>query len=165
MRLPTSATTLRFLFPPDPAIEGHGRPRIGRLPTEVWRPLKDHTKDVPWGANLQIVAGFADLQGNGRAELVVLQDQFREEAAQSLAIYKLDKAAFVPVAQATLPPERIAFLLEGIRQTSSGKEIVGWSATPTKCNDGGNYHGLGTRETSYVLREGKLQPAATHQPR
>lgn len=144
-------------------------------PPQDWPPaygglegrFKDHAKDVPWGALLQIVAGFADLLGDGKAELIVLQDQFREEAAQSLAIYKLDKAAFVPVAQASLPPDRIAFLLEGLRSSPRGKEkeIVVRSATPAKCNDGGNYDGSGTRQTAYVLRDGKLQPVAKQPPR
>ncbi len=144
-------------------------------PPQDWPPaygglegrFKDHAKDVPWGAPLQIVAGFADLLGDGKAELIVLQDQFREEAAQSLAIYKLDKAAFAPVAQASLPPERIAFLLEGLRSSPRGneKEIVVRSATPAKCDDGGNYDGSGTRQTAYVLRDGKLQPVANQPPR
>lgn len=112
--------------------------------------FKDHEKEgVPWGANLQIVAGFADLEGNGTADLVVLQDRFREEPAQSLAIYKLNKTEFVPVTQVSLPPERIAFLLEGIRSSPQGKEILVRSATPDKCNDGGDYEASGTYSNAY----------------
>jgi len=95
-----------------------------RQPMEVWRvAFKDHEKEgVPWDANIQIVAGFADLDSDGTAELIVLQDRFREEPAQSLAIYKLNKTAFVPVAQVLLPAQHIAFLLEGFRQRDPGAD-------------------------------------------
>ena len=112
--------------------------------------FKDHEKEgVPWGANLQIVAGFADLNGDGTANLVVLQDRFREQPAQSLAIYKLNKMEFVPVNQVSLPPEHIAFLLEGIRTSAQGKEILIRTATPNKCSDGGDYEAEGTYSTAY----------------
>jgi hypothetical protein len=120
--------------------------------------FKDHEKEgVPWGANLQIVAGFADLDGNGAADLIVLQDRFREEPAQSLVIYKLNQTEFVPVDQVSLPPEHIAFLLEGIRNSPQGKEILVRTATPSKCTDGGDYEAFGTSRTSYVFRQGKLE--------
>jgi hypothetical protein len=112
--------------------------------------FKDREKEgVPWGVNLQIVAGFADLDGNGTADLIVLQDRFREEPAQSLGIYKLNKTEFVPVTQVSLPPDHIAFLLEGIRTSPQGKEILIRTATPAKCSDGGDYEASGTYSTAY----------------
>ena len=50
---------------------------------------------VPWGTNFQIVAGFADLAGDGAGELIVLQDRLREEPAQGLAVYRIANRSFV----------------------------------------------------------------------
>ncbi|MGA7414780.1 MAG: hypothetical protein WBW33_30200 [Bryobacteraceae bacterium] len=50
-------------------------------------PFTGHEQDaVPWGANLQIVAGFADLAGDGVAELIVLQDHLQDEPNQARSI-------------------------------------------------------------------------------
>jgi hypothetical protein len=128
-----------------------------------------HEKDgVRRGANLQIVAGFADLQGDGVAELIVLQDRLRDEPAQSLAVYRLDNKSFYLVAQTSLPPQRIAYLLSGIRDTPDGKEILVRTATPAKCGVGFYNSAIaspdnkptstGTQETAYILR---LQPVRT----
>jgi hypothetical protein len=120
--------------------------------------FKNHDKQgVPWGANLQIVAGFADLDGDGKADLIVLQDRVEEKPAQSLAIYKLNKTVFVPVEKVALPAERLAFLLEGIRNSSQGKEILLRTATPTECNDGGDYQAAGTSEIVYFFRDRMLK--------
>jgi hypothetical protein len=122
--------------------------------------FKDHQKEgVPWGANLQIVAGFADLAGDGTADLIALQDRFREEPAQSLAVYKLNKTVFVPIAQASLPEQRIAFLLEGIRKSPNGKQFLVRTATRAKCDDGGDFQASGTYSEVYLLHAGKLTPA------
>jgi hypothetical protein len=51
----------------------------------------------------------------------------------------------------------IAFLLEGIRISPQGKEVSLRTATPAKCNDGGDYQGAGTSEVTYVLRANKLE--------
>lgn len=51
----------------------------------------------------------------------------------------------------------IAFLLEGIRTSSQGKEVLLRTATPAKCNDGGDYRAAGTSEATCVLRPNKLE--------
>ena len=119
---------------------------------------------VPWGANFQIVAGFADLAGDGAAELIVLQDRLRDEASQALAVYRLANQSFRLVAQTSLPPQRIAYLLSGIRDSPDGKEILVRTASPAKCESGGDPDATGTAETAYVLQGGRLQPAKFRRP-
>lgn len=128
----------------------------GRL-TDSFR--KHERNGVPWEANFQIVAGFADLEGDGAGELIVLQDRLREEPAQVLAVYRLENKSFHLVAQTSLPPQSIAYLLDGIRDSSSGKEILVRTATPAKCEAGGGPEKAGTAEVAYILQGGRLLPA------
>jgi hypothetical protein len=113
---------------------------------------------VPWGANFQIVAGLADLDGDGATELIVLQDRLRDEPNQALAVYRLDSKSFHLVAQTPLPPQRIAYLLAGTRDFSEGKEILVRTATRAKCEAGGE-EASGTTEMAYILHGDRLQPA------
>jgi hypothetical protein len=135
-------------------------------------PFTGHEKDdVPWGANLQIVAGFADLMGDGVAELIVLQDRLRVEPTQSLAVYRLENKSFRLVARTSLPPQRIAYLLSGIRDSPNGREILVRTATPAKCATGfynspiaspdNKPTSAGTAETPYILHGDRLQPVRT----
>jgi hypothetical protein len=117
------------------------------------------TTDIPSGVNLQIVAGFADLEGDGGAELIVLQDRLREEPAQALAVYRLANKSFHVVAQTSLPAQPIAYLLDGIRDSSEGKEVLVRTATPAKCEAGGDPKADGTADVAYILRGGRLLPA------
>jgi len=150
--------------------------RAGAGYRKVWPPpdwplpdggLENHFRNrdrngVPWGANLQIVAGFADLEGDGAAELIVLQDRLREDPAQALAVYRLANKSFHLVAQTSLPPQSIAYLLDGIRNSSQGKEILVRTATPVKCEAGGDPEADVTADVAYILQGGRLLPA---QPR
>jgi len=115
--------------------------------------------DVSSGVNLQIVAGFADLEGDGVAELIVLQDRPREEPAQALAVYRLANKSFHLVAQTSLPSQAIAYLLDGVRDSSSGKEILVRTATPAKCEAGGDPKAEGTADVAYIVRGSRLLPA------
>ena len=129
---------------------------------EPWDDLeskfKNHQLDARLqGANLQIVGVFADLDGDGASELIVLQDRLREEPEQSLAIYRLERNQFSPLAQAPLPAQSIAFLISGIRDSKEGKRVLIQTATPTKCKDSGNPDGSGTSEAEYLFRQGRLE--------
>jgi len=109
------------------------------------------------GTNLQIVGVLADLDGDGVSELIVLQDRLRDEPEQSLAIYRLERNQVRQVAQVSLPTQSIAFLISGIRDSREGKRVVIQTATPTKCEEGGNPEGSGTSEVEYVFRQGRLE--------
>lgn len=147
--------------------------RAGASYQQIWPPLdwpapdgglldrfRNHErKGVPWEANFQIVAGFADLEGDGAAELIVLQDRLREDPAQALAVYRLAAKSFHLMTQTSLPSQSIAYLLDGIRDSSAGKEILVRTATPTKCKAGGDPQDAGTADLAYILRDGRLLPA------
>jgi len=124
---------------------------------------KHERNGVPLGANFQVMAGFADLDADGVAELIVLQDQLRDEPTQALAIYRLERKVFHPVVQASLPPERIAYLLEGVRDSPDGKEILVRTVTPAKCHAGGIPPAeTAETETAYTFHGGRLQPPQPH---
>jgi hypothetical protein len=61
----------------------------------------------------------------------------------------LGNAALHNAGTVSLPQERIAFLLEGLRTSAQGKEILVRTATPAKCNDGGDYEASGIYSTAY----------------
>jgi len=134
--------------PPDGQLENHFR--------------NHERKGVPWGAAFQIVAGFADLGGDGVTELIVLEDRLRDEPTQSLAVYRLDHRSFRLVAQLSLPRQRIAYLVSGIRDSPNGKEILVRTAIDTKCKAGGDPGAPGTAEMAYILHGHRLQPAEPH---
>jgi hypothetical protein len=114
---------------------------------------------IPWGADLQIMAGFADLASDGAVELIVLQDRLRDDTAQTLAIYRLEKKVFRLMAQTPLPPQRVAYLLLGVRDSRDGKEVLVRTATPAKCEAGGIPEGSEIFETAYILNRDRLRPA------
>jgi hypothetical protein len=62
------------------------------------------------------------------------------------------------VAQTSLPPQSIAYLLDGIRDSSEGKEILVRTATPAKCEAGGDPGAEGTADAAYILQGGHLLP-------
>jgi hypothetical protein len=131
-------------------------------PPPDWAPPNLKSESRFRGANFQIAAAFADLGGDGTAELAVLQDQLRDEPSQALAIYRLDKKLFRLVAQTSLPPQRTAFLLWDIRDSADGKEILLRTATHAACEAGGRPEGPGTAVTAYVLHGDRLQPVPPH---
>jgi hypothetical protein len=125
--------------------------------------FRNHEKNgVPWGADFQIVAGFADLMNDGAAEVIVLQDRLREQPAQALAVYRLAKQSFHLVAQTPLPAPSIAYLLDGIRDSAEGKQILVRTVTPAACAAGGDPKESGSIDEAYVLRGGRLVPAQPH---
>jgi hypothetical protein len=100
---------------------------------------------------------FANLRGDGAVELIVLQDGVAAEPSQVLAVYKLENKSFRLVAQTSLPPQRIAFLLD-TRDSPGGKEILVRSATRAECEGmGGNPEERGTVK-AYALHGDKLEP-------
>jgi hypothetical protein len=118
----------------------------------------DHQLDARLqGTNLQIVGVFADLDGDGVSELIILQDRLRYQPEQSVAIYRLERNQVRLVAQASLPAQSIAFLISGIRDSREGKRVVVQTATPTKCGESGNPEGSGTSEVEYLFRQGSLE--------
>jgi len=122
--------------------------------------FRNHERDgVPWGVSFQIVAGFADLKGDGAAELIVLQDRLREKPDQTLAVYRLENRSFHFVAQTPMPPQSIAYLLDGIRDSSSGKEILVRKATPGKCEAGGDPEGADTADVAFILQGDRVLAA------
>jgi hypothetical protein len=105
------------------------------------------------------MGGFAELSGDGVAELIVLQDRMSNEPAQTLAVYRLDNKGFRVVAHQALPLDRIAYALEGVRESSRGKEILVRTASPAACQAGGILQPKATMGTaSYTLRGDRLQP-------
>jgi hypothetical protein len=119
---------------------------------EMENRFKKHQRSgVPWGANFQIVAGFADLGGDDTAELIVLQDRLRDEPTQALAVYRLENKSFRLVAKTPLPPQRIAYLLSGTPKPSGSKAILVRTATRAKCEAGGDPDASGTAATLYIL--------------
>jgi hypothetical protein len=100
---------------------------------------------------------FADLRGDGAVELIVLQDGLAEEPAQALAVYRLENKSLRLVAQMSLPPQRLAFLLD-TRDSPGGKEILVRTATPAECEViGANPEEVGTVK-AYILRGDRLEP-------
>lgn len=147
-------------------------PNWAVLDGQLKAPFMGHEKDdVAWGAKLQIVAGFADLMGDGAAELIVLEDRLRVEPSQSLAVYRLENKSFRLVARTSFPPQRIAYLLSGIRDSPDGKEILVRTATPASCKVGFYNSAIaspdnkptfsGTSETAYILQGDRLLPVRT----
>ena len=61
--------------------------------------------------------------------------------------------------QTSLPSQSIAFLLDGIRDSSERKEILVRTASPAKCGAGGDPEAEGTMDLAYMLRGGRLLPA------
>jgi hypothetical protein len=113
---------------------------------------------APAPSSFQVVGGFADLNGDGKAKLIVLRDRLTVEPAQSLAVYELAGRSFHLLAETPLSPRRIAFLLEGPDNGPSGRELTVRSAMPGRCAAGGNPDtGGGTSRSKYVYRDGRLQ--------
>jgi hypothetical protein len=109
-------------------------------------------------SSFQVVGGFADLNGDGKAKLIVLRDRFTAQPAQVLAVYELKGNSFHLLAETPLPSRRTAFLLEGADNGPGGRELTVRSATPERCAAGGNPDtGAGTSRTKYVYRDARLQ--------
>jgi hypothetical protein len=135
--------------------------RAGAGYKEAWPPLDwasatygDKSTNPEWGKMFQADASLADLGGDGVVELIVLQQRLAENAAQVLAVYRLEDKSFRLVAQTTLPRERVAFHVEA-GDSPSGKEILVRTVAPADCRVvGGEEKGT---VKAYLLRGDKLQ--------
>ncbi len=138
-----------YLSPrPGPGTSPEVFVRAGAGYRKVWPPM---------GLAGAVDATFADLRGDGAVELIVLQDGVAEERAQVLAVYELENKSFRLVAETSLPPERIAFLVD-TRDSPGGKEILVRAATPAECKvPGAAYREDTGTVRAYVLRGDKLQ--------
>jgi hypothetical protein len=72
---------------------------------------------------VQVVGGFADLDGDGRAQLICLRDRYQLRPEQALAIYRLSEGAFRLVATAPLPGDHLAYMLSGVDKSSRNGEL------------------------------------------
>jgi hypothetical protein len=129
-------------------------------PPAEWSMPGDHNESPPEGQGrpMQVVAGFADLNGDGRVELICLQDRFQTQPKQALAIYELSAGAFHLLARAPLRANRIAYVLSGVEQLSEGPAITVFVTTPRHCDEGGwNPEGKGTSRLRYVYSHGQLK--------
>jgi hypothetical protein len=151
-------------FYPEVFVSAGGRYRRAWPPPD-WAPpdfqfidrMRSGEKEgVPWGAKVQVLAGFATGRENS-VQLVVLQDRFVGKPEQSLAIYKFENQRFQLVAEEPLPPQRIAYLLSGPRDSGNGKEILIETATPDECEAGGDPKVIRNGEAVYILRGNRLQ--------
>lgn len=106
---------------------------------------------------VQVVGGFADLDGDGRAELICLRDRYQLRPEQSLAIYGLSEGAFHLVASAPLRGDHLAYMLSGVDKSSREPEITVFLTTRDRCEaDGWQPETGGQWQTRYVYRQAAL---------
>jgi hypothetical protein len=107
---------------------------------------------------VQVVGGFADLDGDGRAELICLRDRYQLQPEQELAIYRLSEGTFRLVASAPLRGDRLAYMLSGVDKSSREPEITVLQTTRDRCEaDGWQPEQGGQWQTRYVYRQGELK--------
>src|SRR5262249_44121957 len=83
-------------------------------------------------ATFLYVRGDSDVRGDGAIEMITIEEGLTGNPSQRLAVYKFDDQSFRLVAQRSLPPEPIAFLVD-TRDASRGKEILVRSANQAEC--------------------------------
>jgi hypothetical protein len=128
-------------------------PRDQRTPTGRERPLRAGP-----GPEVQVVGGFADLNGDGRTELICLQDRFQVRPEQALAIYRLSEGDFHLVARAPIRDGQLAYVLSGVEKSSRGPEITVFVTTRNRCETGGrDPESIATRRMRYAFRRGELK--------
>jgi hypothetical protein len=85
------------------------------------------------GSGADVMAQLADLDHDGRPELVALEeDGAKAPGTRRLAVYKMSAARFVTLATATLPTTQVGFFM-----TADDGEIHVEVATPEQCDQGG----------------------------
>jgi hypothetical protein len=110
------------------------------------------------GPKIQVVGGFADLNHDGRVELICLEDRFQVTPKQSLTIYGFSEGSFHLVTRADVPAGQTAYLLSGVERTARGPEITVFAASPEQCKSGGwDPTGKGTLRIAYVYQDGRLE--------
>jgi hypothetical protein len=135
-------------------------------PPAQWSGPGDHTSlarksRVPGDGSspaIQVVGGFADLDGDGRAELICLRDRYQLRPEQELAIYRLSEGAFHLVASAPLGGDHLAYMLSGVDKSSREPEITVFQTTRDRCEADGWQPETGEQWlTRYVYRQGELK--------
>lgn len=135
-------------------------------PPAPWSAPGDHTSlarktRVPGDGSspvVQVVGGFADLDGDGRAELICLRDRYQLRPEQALAIYRLSEGAFHLLASAPLRGDHLAYMLSGVDKSSRELEITVFQTTRDRCEvDGWQPEKGGQWQTRYVYRRGELK--------
>jgi hypothetical protein len=128
--------------------------RAGREYRPVWS-----MKKVGW---YEVMTGFADLDNDGTAEMVSLEDNKTDTAgAQRLAAYKMEGKTFRRITQSPVPWPRIAYFFDITR----GGRIALQTASKEKCSEGGIPAGEDIGIITYEFRNGALQrlPSAPRQ--
>jgi hypothetical protein len=135
-------------------------------PPAQWSAPGDHTSlarktQVPGDGSspvVQVVGGFADLDGDGRAQLICLRDRYQLRPEQALAIYRFSEGAFHLVASAPLRDDHLAYMLSGVDRSSREPEITVFQTTRERCEaDGWQPEEGGQWQTRYVYRQGELK--------
>jgi hypothetical protein len=107
---------------------------------------------------IQIAGGLADLDGDGRAELICLRDRYQLQPEQALEIYRFSEGAFHLVASAPLRGDRLAYALSGVDKSARGPEINVLQTTRDRCEADGWQPEQGEQwQTRYVYRQGELK--------
>jgi len=134
-------------------------------PPAQWSSPGDHTSlarktRIPGDGSspaVQVVGGFADLDGDGRAELICLRDRYQLRPEQALAIYRLSEGAFHLIASAPLRDDRLAYMLSGVDKSSREPEITVFQTTRDRCEvDGWQPENGGQWQNRYIYRQGEL---------
>ena len=106
---------------------------------------------------IQVVGGFADLDGDGKAELICLRDRYQLRPEQALAIYRLSGGAFHLVASAPLRGDRLAYMLSGVDKSSGEPTITVLQTTRDRCEADGWQPEQGEQwQTRFAYRRGVL---------
>ena len=148
--LPRGFRPLRRKF-----IKRFGHLRIGRprmASSEVMQ-----LKASPRGANFQIVGGFADLDGDTRRTHRSSGSSDRAVYANASAVLWIRARALSSDGANAVAPQRIAYLLWGIRNSPGGKQILVRTATPAKCEAGGDAKGRARRRQHMHSTGDRLQ--------
>ncbi len=119
----------------------------------------------------QVQATFADLRGDKKFELIVLVNRANDVHTQWLEAYELEDNAFIKMATANLPSQKIAFMINRVEnmgghsapvsrtpRVDPSPHIIFRAATPDKCTAGGSLDGDGTSELTYRFFQGGLFP-------
>jgi hypothetical protein len=126
--------------------------RVGKVYQCIW-PMQP----APWH---EVMSQFADVDDDGRPEIVCLEDNGRNETgAQRLSVYKMDNNSFRMLARLDTPWPNIAVFLS---VTVTGKLELK-TATQQRCgqdtpaSDVISDDELGTKTTRYEFRKGALR--------
>jgi formylglycine-generating enzyme required for sulfatase activity len=102
----------------------------------------------------EVMSQFADVDNDGRPEIVSLEDNGRNETgAQRLAVYKMGGETFSRIANVSVPWPQIAYIFDVTERGRIDLRI----ALQEKCKEGGLPFGDDTSTISYEFRKGALQ--------